>query len=192
MADDGNDAFVGLEAAWQRSEMVNTAASHGREGLYFINLVPSSIDDPGLDLAVTMETLFYAGMHPGNLVFKIMESDLARDPAHALRIRKYLDRRGFGFALNTAGFGAGAYSFQAVSDFAPNYISLDARLIRNIDRGGTSCAPAISKLIHMGEKCGACVIAEGVDRLRTVENLWLLGVQFMQGQLFGDPLPYSG
>ena len=51
------------------------------------------------------------------------------------------------------------------------------------------CAPAIGKLVQIAEKSGAHVVAEGVDRVRMVENLWLLGVRFMQGHLFGDPSP---
>jgi EAL domain-containing protein (putative c-di-GMP-specific phosphodiesterase class I) len=42
----------------------------------------------------------------------------------------------------------------------------------------------------MAEKSGARVIAEGVDRVRMLENLWLLGIRLMQGHLFGEPSPY--
>lgn len=178
---------VPFEAARFRSLAVHLAARQTAQSLYFLNLLPSSIDDPALDMSSTSEALFDSGMKPGNFVFEMAESDLARDPAHSHRIREYLGKRGFGFALSRAGVGAGTCSFQAACDFTPDYINLDQRLIRNFDR--PVCAPAIGKLVQIAEKSGAHVVAQGVDRARMLENLWLLGVRFMQGHLFGDPSP---
>jgi EAL domain-containing protein (putative c-di-GMP-specific phosphodiesterase class I) len=174
-----------IDAAIVRSMAIHSAAEQARQSLYFVDLIPSSIGDPEIDMRSTGEAVFDAGMQPGNVVFEVLESDLARDPVHSRFLRKYLQRNGFGFALSGAGVGAGVCSFQAVSDFAPDYIKLDRRLTRHISQ--QACAPAIGKLVQMAERSGARVIAEGVDRVRMVENLWLLGVQFMQGHLFGDP-----
>lgn len=179
-ADSFSSELDAIEAA------IHSAAQQARQGLYFVNLTPSSIDDPEIDLHSIGEAVFDAGMQPANVVFEILESDLARDPVHSDCLRRYLRNGGFGFALSGAGVSAGVGSFQAVSDFAPDYIKLDRRLTRHISQ--QACAPAIGKLVQMAEKSGARVIAEGVDRVRMVENLWLLGVQFMQGHLFGDPL----
>jgi EAL domain-containing protein (putative c-di-GMP-specific phosphodiesterase class I) len=180
-------ADVPVEAARVRLLAIHSAARQTPRGLYFLDLIPSSIDDPALDMNSTIETIFDSGMKPGNFVFQMVEADLARDPAHSHRIRDYLQRRGFGFALSRAGVGAGACSFQAACDFAPDYINLDRRLIRNFDQ--PVCAPAIGKLVQIAEKSAARVVAQGVDRGRMVENLWLLGVRLMQGHLFGDASP---
>jgi EAL domain-containing protein (putative c-di-GMP-specific phosphodiesterase class I) len=162
---------------------IHSAARQAPQGLYFLKLLPSFIDDPALDMSSTIAAVYDSGMKPGHLVFEMAGSDLARDPAHSQRIREYLRKRGFGFALSRAG----ADSFQSAGDFAPDYIKLDRRLIQNFDQ--PVCAPAISKLVQIAEKSGAHVVAEGVDRVRTVENLWLLGVRLMQGHLFGDASP---
>jgi EAL domain-containing protein (putative c-di-GMP-specific phosphodiesterase class I) len=156
---------------------IHSAARQAPRGLYFLNLVPSSIDLSSID------AIFHSGMKPGSFVFEMVDADLARDLAHSHRIREYLRRRGFGFALSRAG----ADSFQSAGEFAPDYINLDRRLIQNFDRPVS--APAISKLVRIAEKSGARVVAEGVDRVRMVENLWLLGVRLMQGHLFGDASP---
>jgi EAL domain-containing protein (putative c-di-GMP-specific phosphodiesterase class I) len=169
-----------IEAARFRALAIHSAAKQARQGLYFFDLVPASIGDPELDMRSTAGAIFDSGMKPGNVVFEIVESDLARDPIHSHSIREYLRRRGFGFALRNAGIGEGSLSFQAVADFEPEYINLDE----------SACAPAISKLVRMAEKSGARVVAEGVDRSRMVENLWLLGVRFMQGHLFGEPVSH--
>jgi EAL domain-containing protein (putative c-di-GMP-specific phosphodiesterase class I) len=175
------------EAAVARALAIQSAARQNRHGLFLVDLAPSSIDDPDLDMRSTLDTILDSGMPPGNVVFEIMESDLTQDLAHSHRIRGSLRRFGFGFALSKAGVRAGNASFQAVADFEPDYIKLDKRLIQNVDQPGS--ATVVSQLVRMAERTGAHVVAEGVDRIRTLENLWLLGVQFMQGHLFGEPSP---
>jgi len=174
-----------IEAARTRVLTIHSAARQTRQGSYFFSLVPASIDDPELDMRSTVKAIFDSGMNPGNVVFEVVESDLARDPIHSHLIRDYLRSNKLGFALRGAGMSAGVDSFQAVAEFEPDYINLDRRLVQYFDQ--PVCAPAISKLVQMAEKSGARVIAEGVDRVRMVENLWLLGVRLMQGHLFGDP-----
>jgi len=141
--------------------------------MYFFNLVPASIEDPDLDMRSSIRAIFDSGIKPRNVVFAVSESDLMRDLVHSHFIREYLRSNGLGFALRSAG----VRSIQAVGDFEPDYINLDQ----------SASAPAIGKLVGMAEKSGARVVAEGVDSLRMVENLWLLGVRFMQGHLFGEP-----
>jgi EAL domain-containing protein (putative c-di-GMP-specific phosphodiesterase class I) len=180
---EGEDYDV-VEAARIRLLSIEAAARHPWQGLYFFQLAPASLGDPERDMHSTVEAIFDFGLKPGDIAFEITEADLLRDPAHAHAIRNYLRSNGFGFALTHVGTSTGAQSFQALADFKPDYINLDRRLIRNFDK--PVCAPTIGKLMRMAEKSGARVIADGVDRARTVENLWLLGVQFMQGNLFGE------
>jgi EAL domain-containing protein (putative c-di-GMP-specific phosphodiesterase class I) len=89
------------------------------------------------------------------------------------------------------GVSAGASSLAVVQDLRPEYIKLDERLIQNIHQ--PMCASMIGKLVELADQLGLRVIADGVTRQRVVEDLWLLGVQFMQGTLFGGPasLPLS-
>lgn len=176
---------LAVQAARIRSHVIHAVGARAGKGLYFLNLVPSSIDDPAMDMSSTIEAVFDAGLRPGNVVFESMESDLARDPPHSRRIREYLRRRGFGLAVTQAGIGADRCSFQTARDFAPEYIHLDRRLTGNLDE--PVCAGAIGRLVRIADTSGARVVAEGVDRLKMVENLWLLGVRFMQGHLFGEP-----
>lgn len=171
--DSGEISSEGMGAAQFRALAIHSAAKQARQALYFFNLVPSSIADPELDMRSTVRAIFDSGMKPRNVVFAVSESDLMRDPVHSRFIREYLRHNGLGFALS----GAGVRSIQAVGDFEPDYINLDQ----------SASAPAIGKLVGMAERSGAQVIAEGVDSLRIVENLWLLGVRFMQGHLFGEP-----
>jgi EAL domain-containing protein (putative c-di-GMP-specific phosphodiesterase class I) len=165
-------------------QQVLGAGGHAQGGIYFVGLVPSLVEDPETDMRLVFDAISEAGIAPGNVAFEVEEADLARDPERSERIRRYLRLKGFAFALCNAGVSAGGFSFQAVRDFAPDYIKLDKRLVRNLHQ--PLCAPIISKLVQLGESSGACVVAEGVDRLGMLEDLWLLGVRFMQGRLFSQ------
>lgn len=181
------DGFGGeaVHAARIRSAAIRAAAEQSRAGLYFLDLPLASVDDPALDMSSTLEALFGAGLRPRNLVFEMAESDVARNPAHARIVRAYLRQRGFGFALAHAGLGSGGDPSEMIHDLQPEFIRLDPRLIRYFDQ--LECAPTISRVARLAEATSARLVAAGVDRMRMVENLWLLGVGIMQGRVFGDP-----
>jgi len=164
---------------------IRSAARQSRQGKYFVNFMPSSIYNPAYCMKTTMETLAECGMTPANIVFEVVESDLVRDPAHLRRICDYYRAEGFGFALDDV--GTGANSLQMVCDLRPDYIKLDKSLIRNVEQ--PMYAATIRKMIELADQFHVVVIAEGVERTQTMENLWLLGVEYMQGYLFGRPSP---
>jgi EAL domain-containing protein (putative c-di-GMP-specific phosphodiesterase class I) len=148
---------------------IKSAVARNPDGLYFIPLSLAAIDDPpGTGLPAT------------SLVFDIAENDLTGDTRQLLKFRQYLRTRGFSVALSGVG-----QDFANIRDFAPEYIRIDRRLVRAIDR--PECGAAISRLARTAEASGARLIATGVDRVRMLESLWLLGIQFMQGDLFGRP-----
>jgi EAL domain-containing protein (putative c-di-GMP-specific phosphodiesterase class I) len=133
----------------------------------------------------TMEALAESGMTSDNIVFEVVESDLVRDPAHLRRICDYYRERRFAFALDDV--GTGANSLQMVCDLRPEYIKLDKTLISNVEK--PMYAATIRKLVELASQFGVTVIAEGVESKETMENLWLLGVGWMQGYFFGRPAP---
>jgi EAL domain-containing protein (putative c-di-GMP-specific phosphodiesterase class I) len=164
---------------------IRSAARQSPQGVYFVNFMPSSIYNPEYCMRTTMEALRESGMAPENIVFEVVESDLVKDPSHLRRICDYYKARGFGFALDDV--GTGANSLQMVCDLKPNYIKLDKSLIQNVEQ--PMYAATIRKLVELADQFHVGVIAEGVERAHTKENLWLLGVQNMQGYLFGRPAP---
>jgi EAL domain-containing protein (putative c-di-GMP-specific phosphodiesterase class I) len=168
-----------------RSLSIRSAAAQSRDARYFINFMPSSIYNPELCMRSTLATLEECGMKPENITFEVVESDHVRDPAHLRRICDYYRSRGFGFALDD--LGTGSNSLQMMCDLRPDYIKLDKSLISGVEQ--PMYAATIRKLVELANRFGTVVIAEGVERQETMENLWLLGVQWMQGYLFGRPAP---
>jgi len=173
--------------SYARSLSIRSAARQPARsrGKFFVNFMPSSIYNPEFCMKSTMATLAESGLTPRDIVFEVVESDQVRDPSHLRRICDYYRRHGFAFALDDV--GTGANSLQMVCDLRPDYIKLDKSLISNIEQ--PMYAATIRKLVELAAQFGVLVIAEGVEQVQTMENLWLLGVQYMQGYLFGRPAP---
>jgi EAL domain-containing protein (putative c-di-GMP-specific phosphodiesterase class I) len=171
--------------SYARRLAIRSAAAQSRRGKYFVNFMPSSIYNPELCMRSTMEALGDCGMKPENIVFEVVESDHVRDVSHLRRICDYYRAHGFGFALDD--MGTGTNSLQMMCDLRPDFIKLDKSLVANVEQ--PMYAATIRKLVELAGQFSTIVIAEGVEREQTMENLWLLGVQWMQGYLFGRPEP---
>jgi len=171
--------------SYARSLAIRSAARQSPSGLYFVNFLPSAIYNPQSCLQSTMKTLADCNMSPANVVFEAVESDPGSGPEHLRRICDYFRGEGFRFALDNV--GAGAHSLQTVCDLRPDFIKLDRHLVRDV--GQPVYAATIRRLVELAEQLGAVVIATGVEKAQTMENLWLLGVEYMQGYLFGRPAP---
>jgi EAL domain-containing protein (putative c-di-GMP-specific phosphodiesterase class I) len=72
-----------------------------------------------------------------------------------------------------------------VCELRPEFIKLDKSLVQNVEK--PMYGATVRKLVELADQFSVRVIAEGVENIHTMENLWLLGVQNMQGYLFGRP-----
>ena len=160
-----------------------SAARQNRHGRFFINFMPSSIYNAEFCMRGAIQALAEAGMNRNNFVFEVVESDLVRDSAHLRKICDYFRSQGFGFALDNV--GAGPNSLQMVCELRPEFIKLDKSLVQNVEKPMNGAT--VRKLVELADQFSVTIIAEGVESVHTMENLWLLGVQTMQGYLFGRP-----
>lgn len=190
-----------LDAAWVRDEIhvfdayardlaIRSAAQlsvpqQSAHGIYFVNFMPSSMLNPELCLKTTQQTLRDCGLQPRNIVFEVVESELVDDRALLHRICDLYRSHGFGLALDDVGTGAG--SLRMVQDLQPNYVKLATSLVQNVEQ--PLYAATIRKQVEFADRLGVTLVAKGVERPEVMENLWLLGVQTMQGYLFGSPAP---
>ncbi len=171
--------------SYARCRTIRSAARQSPSGLYFVNFLPSAIYNPQSCLQATMNTLADCNMSPGNIVFEAVESGLGGDQAHLRCISDYFHGEGFGFALDNV--GVEPHWLQTICDLRPDYIKLDRHLVQNVEQ--PVYAATIRRLVELAEQMDIVVIATGVEKARTMENLWLLGVEYMQGYLFGRPAP---
>jgi len=163
------------------------AAANQRSGrsMFFLNFIPSTIYRPAYCMRQTMEVLEETGLPPENFVMEAVESNRSPDIPHLRRIGDYLREQGLGFALDDV--GANAEALRLVCDLRPDYIKLEKRLVVRMEQ--PRHAIAVRKLVEVAERLGVRVVAKGVERVSTMEHLWAAGVQCMQGNLFGSPVP---
>jgi EAL domain-containing protein (putative c-di-GMP-specific phosphodiesterase class I) len=171
-----------FDAHARRLAMLN-AARQNRHGRFFINFLPSSIYNPEFCMRGAIDAVAETGMSRNNFVFEVVESDLVRDSAHLRKICDYIRSQGFGFALDNV--GTGPNSLQMVCELRPEFIKLDKSLVQNVEKPMNGAT--VRKLVELADQFSVTVIAEGVESVHTMENLWLLGVQTMQGYMFGRP-----
>ncbi len=105
-------------------------------------------------------------------VFEVAEAALIRFPDYWRPICDRYRRNGFQLALTYG--AADPISVRTLLDIRPDYIKLEKALVGDIETLPSSLA--IRKLADLGEHFRIPVVAEGVDRRVTAENLWLLNV----------------
>jgi EAL domain-containing protein (putative c-di-GMP-specific phosphodiesterase class I) len=160
---------------------IRSAAGQWADGLYFIS--------PGMAgpcLGSLSEAVRESDLQPAKIVFEVSERGLNRDLKTLREKCEQYRANGFGLALTDA--GTGPDSLLALDELRPDFIKLEKVLVRDIERPKN--AANIQKLAGLAEKLGVHVVANGVERHRTIENLWLLGIQIMQGSLFGRPASF--
>ena len=86
--------------------------------------------------------------------------------------------------------GAGFASLRHVIELEPDFIKLDADLVRGIDRDPSRQALVVG-MGHFAHQTGCTLIAEGIETEPECAALDSLGVRYGQGYLLGRPAPIS-
>jgi EAL domain-containing protein (putative c-di-GMP-specific phosphodiesterase class I)/DNA-binding NarL/FixJ family response regulator len=118
------------------------------------------------------------------MIVEVTEHAVIKDyQAVAEGISRY---RAAGVRLAVDDAGAGFASFRHVLELEPDFIKLDATLVRSIDtdRGRRALAGG---LIGFAKELGIATVAEGVESPAELETLRSLGADLAQGFLIGMP-----
>jgi EAL domain-containing protein (putative c-di-GMP-specific phosphodiesterase class I) len=174
--------------AYTRRLAIAAAAAQGRANqMWFLNFLPSTMYRPEYCMRETMQWLRESGLPAGSLVMEAVESNRCPDIEHLRKIGDYFREQGLGFALDDV--GANSEALRMVCELRPDYIKLEKRLTHRI------CQPrdaaAVRKLAEVAGRLGIRVVAKGVERVSSMEQLWAAGIDCMQGYLFGSPAPQT-
>lgn len=154
--------------------------------------------NPGLRLAINMsarsiadgrwrETLMggLRGDDLGNrLILEISEQSAMMLPEVVIRFMAEMQPKGVAFALDD--FGAGLTAFRYLKDFFFDLAKLDKHFVRDIDTSPDNQVLS-EALITVAHQFEMFVVAEGVETDREAAILTDLGVDCLQGYLFGVP-----
>jgi Amt family ammonium transporter len=153
-----------------------------------INISASSLGDEALLEIVTTE-LKRGIIDPGKVCFEITESSSIKDPADAKAFIARMRQCGCSFSLDD--FGSESASFVRLLDLGYiEYLKIDGALIQRIDQDPLAfdVVKSISDIAH---RMGMRTVAEYVDRESLMSQLRHVGVDFAQGYLVGQPLPFK-
>lgn len=185
-----------LDAAWVRDDMaafdlhartlaIRSAARQSLTHTWFVNFMPSVMSSPELCLKNTLQVVAESGLRSNSIVLELDELELLDETGRLERVLSLYRENGFRIAFDD--FGANPGTLGLLSRLKPDYIKLNSALVRNIE--SPLFGATVRKIADIAECHATGTIAKGVETTRTMENLWLLGIQKMQGYLFGRPAP---
>ncbi|NBC23570.1 MAG: EAL domain-containing protein [Gammaproteobacteria bacterium] len=167
-----------------RVKAVRLAAKLGIDTRLSINFLPNAVYDPENCIRTTIAAAEAAGMPFENIVFEITEVEQVRDHDHLRRIFETYKRYGFGTAIDD--FGAGYSGLGLLTEFHPDYLKLDMKLIRDIDTAPAKQA-IVRGIVATALEMGIEVIAEGIEREGEIGFLRDQGIRLFQGYFFARP-----
>lgn len=170
--------FLCIQSAFRRFVASRVA------GQLFINVSPDTIYEEAQFAARFLQCAHSAGLPPDRCVIELTEESLLDDYA---RLRSTLQRlREAGCAIAIDDLGAGSSGLRTWSELKPDYVKIDRYFVSGIDADATKLE-FVRSMLDMGRAMGCRVIAEGVETERECRELVDLGLDRLQGHLFGRP-----
>jgi EAL domain-containing protein (putative c-di-GMP-specific phosphodiesterase class I) len=118
------------------------------------------------------------------LILEISETSAMTVPELVIDFMDRLQDRGIAFALDD--FGAGSISFRHFRDFFFDAAKIDGQFIRGIDTNRENQS-LVRALVAVAKEFDMLVTAESVETVPEAEFLVSIGIDCLQGYLFGAP-----
>ena len=118
------------------------------------------------------------------LILEITEGSAMLVPELVVSFMEDVQSRGVAFALDD--FGAGNTAIRYFKDFLFDILKIDGQFIRDIHKDPDNQA-LVRAILGIGKHFGMFTIAEAVETPQEAEFLRQLGVDCLQGFLFGAP-----
>lgn len=139
----------------------------------FVNIAPQSLE--------SSEEWFEEGVPYHKIVLEITEQKPIKATPHLMRKIQLLRSRGMRLAIDD--YGVGFNNMLLISRLKPDYIKLNRSIVTEGD------IRMLEGIIGYCRIANTQLIAEGVETLEQRDMLLNLGVRYMQGFLFGYPIP---
>ena len=148
-----------------------------------INMSPRSIGHPAWETALERGLLRDPTVGE-RLIIEITESSALLMPDLVSDFMMRMQRRGISFALDD--FGAGYTAFRHFKDFYFDLVKIDTTFARNINTD-TDNQVLKQALVAIAQQFDMFTIAEGIETPQEAEYLAKIGIDCLQGYLFGVP-----
>jgi len=166
-----------------RIEAIGLAVRLGIVSRLNLNFMPQSLHSRA-SILTTLEAADRFHLPIDRLILEVTEGAVIDDQAQfAEVINEY---RGLGLKVAIDDFGAGYSGLNLLTDFQPDQIKLDMKLVRGIEHHGPRQA-IVHAIDQVCRDLGIDVIAEGVETVEEYAWLTNAGVRLFQGYLFAKP-----
>lgn len=118
------------------------------------------------------------------LILEISESSAMLLPEIVATFMDKVQAAGVAFALDD--FGSGSLAIRYFKDFSFDILKMDGQFVRGLDRDGDNRALSMA-LLAIGKSFGMFTVANSVETPAEAAVLQQMGVDCMQGYLFGAP-----
>ncbi len=177
--------LLGLDRRWREIAIEAIAAMPNRESVFFLNVDPRVVEDPGFVPGFTLALVERHGLSPQRFVLELTEV-ASRDPEAVELVLEHYGRQGFRVALDN--LGAGQQSLVTLLRLQPHIVKLDRELVRDVDVDAAR-AHLLGALAEFARRAGILLVAEGIETPGELHAVVSAGVACGQGYLLGRPAP---
>ena len=148
-----------------------------------INIMPNAVYDPAACIRASLAAAEKVGFARERIMFEFTE-DEKLDVDHVKDIITQYQQLAFMVALDD--FGAGYAGLGLLSEFQPDLIKIDMRLLRDIDQSAAK-RTIVAGVVAIARALEMEVIGEGVETDAELTALMATGITLYQGYLFSKP-----
>lgn len=150
----------------------------------FVNTLPMTIHDPEFRGKYLEQLLKDLEIKPENVIFEVNER-LAIDNYDLFKgaLKDYSD---IGIVHANDDIGHGYADLERIMELNPGFMKLDMSLVRDINESYIK-QQIVKAMINLAKGINSQIIAEGVETMEEFILLRDMGVDYIQGYLFGRP-----
>lgn len=161
---------------------LSTLASHPAAVLS-INLSAATVRDPRWNAQI-LDALIGAPELASRLIIEVTETAVLADCPGTRAFLKDLKHAGCRIAIDD--FGAGLTSYRNLKELPVSVIKLYGSLCRKLDEDGGN-GIYVRSMVELAHALGMKVVGEWVESQEEAEALAAIGIDFLQGNLVGEP-----
>lgn len=172
--------------SWVLDQAADAAVRWGLKGHkagVSVNLSGRQVSEPGLADTVRA-VLERTGLEPSALYVEVTESSLIQNVTLAAEVLADVKSLGVGLAIDD--FGTGYSSLSYLDQLPFDVLKIDMSFVSAIQDAESDCT-LVSGIVSLAHSLGLSVVSEGVETAEQAAVLTGLGVDLMQGYLFGRP-----
>jgi diguanylate cyclase (GGDEF)-like protein len=153
-------------------------------GRLFLNVLPQTLLDWPDFPDWLADELGHARIDPHDVVLEVTEHGISED--ETLLAAAVAPLRAIGCDIAIDDLGAGSSGLKTWSVIRPDYVKVDRYFVAGVEQDAVR-SEILRSVVDMGRVTGCRIIAEGVENREQFALALELGVDYLQGYLFGQP-----